>query len=75
MKIDPYYQIDPSDSIQDAAQAFLRNQPRYRTPHQMVSACGRYLVEHGRMRDDEALQHAVYAYDQLNAQGGVSCTH
>ncbi|SPJ35227.1 hypothetical protein [Kushneria phyllosphaerae] len=75
MKIDPYYQIDPSDSVQDAAQAFLRNQPRYRSPHQMVSACRQHLVEHGRLRADEAMQHAAYAYDQLNAQGGVSCTH
>ncbi|WP_438767950.1 hypothetical protein [Kushneria sp. TE3] len=73
--IDPHYQIDPSDSVQDAAQMFLRNQPRYRTPYQMVTACGRHLVENARLRDDEALQHAAYAFDQLNAQGGVSCTH
>lgn len=73
--IDPYYQIDPSDSVQDAAQQFLRNQPRHRTPHQKLSACRQHLVEQGRLRADEAFQHAVYAYDQLNAQGGVSCTH
>lgn len=75
MTIDPHYQIDPSDSAQTAAQMFLRQQPAHRMPLQKVHACRKYLVEHGRLRDDEAMQHAAYAFDQLNAQGGVSCTH
>ncbi|MCM2131437.1 hypothetical protein [Larsenimonas rhizosphaerae] len=75
MKIDPIYQIDPSDSVQDAAQQFLRNQPRHRTPLQMVTACGDHLSNVGRLREDEAFMHAAYAFDQLNTQGGVACTH
>lgn len=73
--IDPTYQIDPNDSVQHEAQVFLRNQPRHHTPFEKVTACGRHLTEVGRLRSDEALQHACYAFDQLNAQGGVSCTH
>ncbi|OHV11175.1 hypothetical protein [Kushneria phosphatilytica] len=72
--IDPNYQIDPNDSAQEEAEKYIRANPNRRMPHQLVEECGQHLAIGYHLREDEALAHAGYAFDRINAErlGGAT---